>query len=208
VSTSVAEDRPLRRDAAQNRARLLHAATAVFAEQGLDAGVEEIARVAGVGMGTLYRRFPTKDALIGELVHAMLEEMLALAEQALDLPDGEGLERYLESSSAYQAEHVGCLDRLWNAPTEQPTVHLIRRTIDRLLVDAKRHGRIRGEITNTDLTMVMWSMRGVIQTSQGIAPNAWRRHLDLLVAGLRPAPERLRHSPLTRQQVDAVIGKT
>ncbi|MDQ1718021.1 MAG: hypothetical protein QOE89_1974, partial [Pseudonocardiales bacterium] len=60
--------RPLRRDAAENRERLLDAAIQVFAEHGLDAGVDEVARVAGVGTGTLYRRFPTKQALIDELV--------------------------------------------------------------------------------------------------------------------------------------------
>ncbi|HTR70708.1 MAG TPA: TetR/AcrR family transcriptional regulator [Mycobacteriales bacterium] len=200
-------DRPLRRDAAENRARVLAAATQVFTEQGLGASVEEVARVAGVGMGTLYRRFATKDALIGALVAVMLQETLELAEQARAIGGGRGLESFLETSSAYQAEHVGCLDRLWEVGPDEPSVRAIRRTIDRLLADAKARGRVRAEIANTDVTMVMWSIRGVIRTSHRVAPHAWRRHLDLLLAGLRPAGEPLGHPPLTRAQVDAVVGK-
>jgi AcrR family transcriptional regulator len=74
---------PLRRDAARNRKRLLEAAAEVFAEQGLQASVDDVARVAGVGMGTLYRRFPTKDALIDELVRELLTEDLQDAREAL-----------------------------------------------------------------------------------------------------------------------------
>ena len=73
----------LRRDAAQNRQRLLDAAEQVFAERGLEASVDEVARVAGVGMGTLYRRFPTKEALIAELVRELLEDVLLLARSSL-----------------------------------------------------------------------------------------------------------------------------
>ena len=86
-----ATDRPLRRDAELNRQRLLDAAADVFAEHGLEASVEEIARTAGVGMGTLYRRFPTKDALISALVQDVLSTMLAIAEEGTERPDGTGL---------------------------------------------------------------------------------------------------------------------
>jgi AcrR family transcriptional regulator len=199
---------PLRRDAAQNRRHLLIAAAQVFAAGGLDAGVEEIARVAGVGIGTLYRRFPTKDALIAALVQDVLDTMSELALDASRQPDGRGLECFLETSSAYQAEHLGCLPRLWNTDTEHESVGRIRRLIASLLDDAKRHGRVRDELTNTDVTMVMWSIRGVIETTGGVAPDAWRRHLDILVAGLRPASEVLSHRPITRAQVDRVIANS
>jgi AcrR family transcriptional regulator len=199
-------DRPLRRDAEDNRKRLLAAAATVFADHGLDAGVEEIARAAHVGMGTLYRRFPTKDALITALVDDVLTTMLQLADAAAGQPDGTGLEHFLEAASAYQAEHRGCLPRLWSTATEREAISRVRRAIGSLLSDAKAHGRVRGEVTSTDLTMAMWSIRGVIETTRGVAPDAWRRHLDLLVAGLRPADARLAHQPLTTQQVDRVIA--
>ena len=204
-TATVGEQRTLRRDAAENRELLLAAAARVFAEQGLGAGVEEIARVAGVGVGTLYRRFPTKDALIAELVQDVLERMSSLATAATEVADGGGLEQYLEASSAYQAEHRGCLPRLWNTTTDNEALVRLRATVASLLADAKRHGRVREEVTATDLTMVMWSIRGVIETTRDAAPEAWRRQLAILVAGLRPAAEPLGHRPMTRAQVDRVL---
>lgn len=201
------DDRPLRRDARENRQRLLDAAAAVFAERGLEAGVEEIAHVAGVGIGTLYRRFPTKDALICALVHDVMTTILELARASTGCPDGAGLENFLAAASAYQAAHTGVLPRLWKAGSEHHAVDEIRRLIDALLADAKQHGRIRADLTSTDLTIVMWSIRGVIETTRGIAPDAWRRHLDILIAGLRPAAEPLLHPPLSQQEVDQVIAE-
>jgi AcrR family transcriptional regulator len=83
VHENVGGAKVLRRDAAENRQRVLDAAAAVFSERGLDVGVDEIARAAGVGTGTLYRRFPTKDALISELVRQLLADLVALADSAL-----------------------------------------------------------------------------------------------------------------------------
>jgi AcrR family transcriptional regulator len=203
--TTVGTDRPLRRDAAANRQRLLEAAAQVFAAHGLEASVEEIARVAGVGMGTLYRRFPTKDALIAALVHDVLDRMQSLAEEATARTDGTGLEYFLTTSSAYQAQHRGCLPRLWATSTDQDSVERVRRSIAGLLQDAKAHSRVRRDVTPTDLTVLMWSVRGVIETTREVAPNAWRRHLDILIAGLRPASESLQHRPLSRTQVDAIL---
>ena len=201
------DDRPLRRDAEANRRRLLDAAAQVFAERGLEAGVEEIARVAGVGMGTLYRRFPTKDALIAALVHDVMATMLRLAREAFERPDGTGLEYFLEAASAYQAAHPGCLPRLWEAGTEHESVQEVRRLIAALLDEAKSQGRVRADIVSTDLTMTFWSIRGVIETTRGAAPEVWRRHLDILIAGMRPAAEPLAHRPLTAAQLDEVIAK-
>lgn len=198
-------DRPLRRDAAQNREQLLDAAAQVFAARGLDASVEEIARVAGVGIGTLYRRFPTKEALIAALVQDVVERMSRLAVDAAGQPDGRGLEHFLETSSADQAEHRGCLPRLWNTDTEHESIQRIRRQIAALLDDAKRHQRVRCDVTSTDLTMIMWSIRGVIETTCNVAPDAWRRHLDILIAGLRPADEPLANRPISRAQIDKIL---
>jgi AcrR family transcriptional regulator len=203
--TTVGTDRPLRRDAAANRQRLLEAAAEVFAAHGLEASVEEIARVAEVGMGTLYRRFPTKDALIAALVHDVLDRMQQLAEDAAARTDGTGLESFLVSSSAYQAQHRGCLPRLWANNIDRDSVERVRGSIAGLLQDAKAHSRVRRDVTPTDLTVLMWSVRGVIETTGEVAPNAWRRHLDILIAGLRPASDPLQHRPLSRTQVDAIL---
>lgn len=197
--------RHLRRDAAENRQHLLAAAASVFARDGLDASVEEIARVAGVGIGTLYRRFPNKEALITELVEDMLDTMSALARNATEHTDGRGLEVFLEASCAFQAQNRGCLARLWNTDPDNESLVQVRRRIAGLLEDAKRHGRIRDDMTNTDVTVLLWSIRGVIETTREVAPQAWRRHLDLLIAGMRPADAPLGHRPLTQAQVDALM---
>src|ERR1039458_10622740 len=97
--TVKAVSRPLRSDAAKNRERLLTAAGQVFEEKGLEASVADVARVAGVGMGTLYRRFPSKEALIDALVSEVLEATIAMAREAAAWPDGSGLEHFLEASS-------------------------------------------------------------------------------------------------------------
>jgi AcrR family transcriptional regulator len=180
----------------------------VFAERGLEAGVEEIARVAGVGIGTLYRRFPTKDALICALVHDAMCTFIGLARDSADCPDGTGLENFLAAASAYQAEHLGILRRLWNVSSEHNSVAEIRRLVDALLADAKKNGRVRADLTSTDLAIVLWSIRGVIETTGDIAPGAWLRHLDILIAGLRPAAEPLAHPPLSQHEVDQVIDET
>jgi AcrR family transcriptional regulator len=202
----IADQPHLRRDAAENRQHLIDAAWQVFAERGLDASVEEIARAAGVGVGTLYRRFSTKDALVAALVQDVLDAMLDLAKTAAQQPDGGGLESYLEAASAYQAEHSGCLPRLWNTKADPASIDRIRRTVGTLLDDAKRHGRVRDDLTSTDLTVIMWSIRGVIETSSAVAPEAWRRHLAIVLAGMRPAGQSLSHRPLTRPQVDRILA--
>jgi AcrR family transcriptional regulator len=198
------QSRPMRSDAAKNRARLLVAAGQVFEAKGLEASVADVARVAGVGMGTLYRRFPSKDALIEALVSEVLEATIAMAEEAAAQPDGTGLEHFLQAASAYQAAHLGCLPKLWS--TDHHLLQTARELIAELLADAKAHGRVRLDLQSTDISLVMWSMRGVLETTGPNAPEAWQRHLDLLVAGMRPTAVALAHAPLSQHQVDGILA--
>ncbi|ABG92400.1 transcriptional regulator, TetR family protein [Rhodococcus jostii RHA1] len=195
----------LRRDAAENRQRLLDAAATVFSARGLDVGVDEIARVAGVGIGTLYRRFPTKDALISELVRQVLEDFLTLAHEALSAPEGEGLEQVLYGSGAILASNRGCLSRMWN--DDQTTVlrNEYRRILFELLAGAKQHGRIREDATEADLDLIFWSLRGVVATTRGVTDTGWRRILAVMIAGLRPGAERLDAAPLSAQDVAQIM---
>lgn len=199
--------RPLRRDAARNRQRVMAAAAAVFAEHGPDAGMDEIARVAGVGTGTLYRRFPTKEALVTALADDALDHLLVIAEAALADPGGTGLEHYLEAAGEFAARHRGSLIQLWRTDVNSQAAGRLRRTTRRLLADAKRHGRVREELAETDLTMLLWSLRGVILTTGDAAPEAWRRHLGILLAGLRPAEPKLPRRPLTRTEMREIIAR-
>ncbi|MGX7679306.1 TetR/AcrR family transcriptional regulator [Jatrophihabitans sp. DSM 45814] len=198
--------RPLRRDAAENRQRLLDAASQVFAENGLSAGVDEVARVAGVGTGTLYRRFPTKQALIDALVGQMRLRMQDIARKAARLPDGSGLEVLLVGTGELQALQSGCLRSLWNhSDAESDALAEFRLLLAELLRRGQDAGRIRADATATDISMVLWSLGGVIESSGPVAPHAWRRHLELLIAGLRPAARDglsavLKETPLTQDQ--------
>jgi AcrR family transcriptional regulator len=155
-------------------------------------------------MGTLYRHFPTKDALVQAVIHDVLEATIRMARDAAGKPDGTGLEHFLEASGAFQAERAGCLPRLWD--TDHEMVRAARACISGLLADAQRHGRIRSDLTSTDLTMVMFSIRGIVETTSSVAPAAWRRHLDLLIAGMRPSAEVLPHGPLGSGQIDAILS--
>ncbi|HVX23431.1 MAG TPA: TetR/AcrR family transcriptional regulator [Acidimicrobiales bacterium] len=201
----MAGTRPLRRDAALNRERVLAAAGQVFDTQGLDASVADVARVAGVGMGTLYRRFPTKEALIEALVEDMLEAAIRMAREAAAEPGGTGLEHFLRAHAAYLAEHPGCLPKLWTVDHE--LVRTVRQLIAQLLADAKRHGQVREDLASTDVTMVTWSIRGVLEATRDVAPNAWRRHLDLLIAGMRPGTGPLAHRPVAQATMDQILTR-
>jgi AcrR family transcriptional regulator len=196
----------LRRDAAENRQRLLDAAATVFSERGLDAGVDEIARVAGVGMGTLYRRFPTKDALISELVRQLLTDVVTMAREARQVTDGSGLEQMLFNTGAIQASHRGCVSRMWNDEHTSALKDEFREILVELLAKAQTSGRIRLDVTVTDLDLIFWAVRGVVETTRGVSDTAWRRHLAMVIAGLRPGAEALSESPVDEREV--VMART
>lgn len=197
---------PLRRDAARNRERLLRAAAEVFAERGLEAGVDEVARAAGVGMGTLYRRFPTKQSLIEELVRELLIDVLEQARVAREVPGGRGLERFLRDLGELQSTRLGCLPRLWNTSQHVDLQAEIRAATEALLADAQHHGRARADLAAADVFAVMWSLRGVIETTKATAPDMWKRHLDIVLLGMRPSNEPLEHEPLSTSALQRVVS--
>ncbi|WP_410055753.1 TetR/AcrR family transcriptional regulator [Rhodococcus sp. WS3] len=196
----------LRRDAAENRQRLLDAAATVFSARGLDVGVDEIARVAGVGVGTLYRRFPTKNALVSELVRQVLEDFLALAKEALFAPEGEGLEQALYGTGAIMASNRGCMSRMWNDDKTAALRDEYRRIIFELLARAKQHGRIREDATDGDLDLIFWSVRGVVGTTRGVTDTGWRRIMAIMIAGLRPGADKLDAVPMDAQHVAQIMN--
>jgi AcrR family transcriptional regulator len=179
----------------------------------MGAGVEQVARVAGVGMGTLYRRFPSKQALIDELISSMRSKLLDVAQRAAARTDGTGLEHLLVDCGQLQAAHLGCLRQLWaQSETGMKAIEEFRRLTPVLLQSAQQYGRIRPEITHSDVSMVLWSVSAIIDTTATTAPQAWRRHLELLIAGLRPVTAThlaadLRERPMTSMQARAVTAK-
>ena len=175
---------PLRADAARNRERVLRAATQVFNDDGIDAGVEQIAHRAGVGIGTLYRRFPTKEALIEHLVDELIATMQDAATESLGLADGRGLETHLRRMAELFAANRGCLPRLWaRRNPEQQRDH--RARLQRLLTAAIDARAVRPDTTLPDVLAVLWALRGIIDSAGDDAADLCRRHLDLVFIGLR-----------------------
>jgi AcrR family transcriptional regulator len=205
---AAAEDvRPLRRDAAENRRRLLVAAKDVFAERGPDACVEEIARAAGVGMGTLYRRFPTKQDLVDELVGALREHLASAATAALDRPDEECLAAMMMSAGEVTFAGRGVSHGLWfSTPNGNEYVEQFRAALREGFRRAQRAGAVRADLTVADIYAALWSVRGVVEQTHLVAPAAWRRHLAILLAGFRPGPglaeAGLSDADLSRVQAD------
>jgi AcrR family transcriptional regulator len=201
VGDPVDPEPTLRRDAARNRNKILAAARAAFDEEGVDVGVEVIAQRAGVGVGTLYRRFPTKELLIEAVVSEVLEAVLSAARAALEHESpADGLTEYLRAVGWLQFEHAGCLTRLWNdSPGDvRDRIEAAGRS---LLTRAQDAGAVRADLVYEDVVVLFWSLRGVIEATSTVSPEAWLRHLDLLVTALAPDGEPLHHPPLTAEQV-------
>ena len=197
----------LRRDAARNRLRILRAAARSFGEDGIDVGVESIAQRAGVGVGTLYRRFPTKEALIEAVVHELLCDVRDAASAALaDEPPGEGFAAFLRSVAGLQVEHRGCLGRLWIDRVHDPIREEIEAGIRALLDGARAAGTVRPDIVYEDAVVLLWSIRGVIESTAAVAPDAWRRHVAMLLAAVGPDAPAPGFAPLDAGQLQAALA--
>jgi AcrR family transcriptional regulator len=186
----------LRRDAADNHRRLLEAAVAEFGEQGMDACVEQIAARAGVGIGTFYRRFGTKDALVDRLVTDLLDELVASAEHRIAAGAGDGLETYLREVATALVHHRGVLARVWSGRPAEHSERL-RPLMLQLLANAQGSGAIRREVSPNDITVLMWSLRSIIEITGDAAGVACQRQLDFVIAGMRPDAEPPRHPALS-----------
>ncbi|CAG6394381.1 TetR/AcrR family transcriptional regulator [Streptomyces cocklensis] len=193
--------RPLRRDAVRNHRLVIEAAREVLSEFGTDASMELIASRAGVGVGTVYRRFPNKEALVDEIAGLMLHELTEVARSSLTLPDGTGLERFLRVIGSSLAEHRGYAEKLVGH-SKTACVELLRDRVAELLVQAQESGRIAAGVELGDIMALIWGLRGIVETSGAVVPDAWRRQLDIQLAGLRAA-EVPRDSPpaVTRAQL-------
>jgi AcrR family transcriptional regulator len=183
--------RPLRADARRNRQRVLEAARDVFAEQGLDAQMDEIASRAGVGVGTVYRHFPTKQALIDALVGDRFRELREEADSWLDVEDPwEALSGYLWSCARMQ-----CGNRGWaqlaaaatfgEGEADEERNALIEVT-DRFLKRGHKAGVVRKDVQADDIGMLMCGTCSVIETTCGHAGDKrWERFFQLALHGLR-----------------------
>jgi AcrR family transcriptional regulator len=203
--------RPLRRDAEENRRRLLEAAREVFAESGFEATMDEVAARAGVGVGTAYRRFANKEELIGALFQDRLDELEAVIDRAQAEQDPwRGIVTYLEGSIALQSCDRGLKELVFSFQRHREFVEQARARlkprIDELVERAHAAGRLRPGVEATDLVTVQL-MLGTISESTATDPApAWRRFLPLVLDGLSPErTDPLPGAALTLDQLDAVM---
>lgn len=181
----------MRRDALRNRQRLLEAADAAFRERGVDVGVGEIAAAAGVGRGTLFRNFASKDALIAAVLAVRIDEVLAVGRDLLehDPDDVEVAFRFVGELVASQDENRALLqtmteDSLLIAPELQRAHVELMALLDALLDRGRRAGAIRPEATAADLMMLIKGLCMRPAAEQPLAPESVLRHLDLVRAAL------------------------
>ncbi|MCV2395469.1 TetR/AcrR family transcriptional regulator [Actinotalea sp. M2MS4P-6] len=194
AAETAAKPRKLRADAARNREKVITAAADVFAEGGTDASLEEIARRAGVGVGTLYRHFPTRAALIEEVYRGGVTALCARAPELLaTLPPDEALEEWVLGFQAYVGRKRGTATALRAALGDESTAvfadtHEQLRQASRMLFDAAHAaGKIRGDV---DPMEVMRTVSGVCSAGADAKdPAAGLRMLRLVLDGLRYGAE-------------------
>jgi AcrR family transcriptional regulator len=211
MPSSTEASRPLRSDALRNRALLIEAARALFAERGVDVALEEVARRAGVSIGTLYNRFPTRATLIEAVFADRLETIASYAMRALADPDPwQGFAGYLANVCELQAVDRGFNEvaarGLADSPANRDLQRQVGEAMTQLIERAKQAGAMRADLTIEDLAFVVWGIAQTVERTASVAPRLWRRHLALLLDGFRaegahPLPE----PPLSPGQSHAAI---
>ena len=200
--------RPLRRDAQRNRAAIVAAARQVFCDHGLEAPLEEIARRAGVGIGTLYRRFPSRVELLDAVLADTIQAHVDAAQQALAIDDPwDGFTHYLEETCRLQAADRGLNDvmgmRFPRATAVEAAKARLFEVVAQVVDRAQQSGQLRADLTLEDLAVVTLANTRILQAVRAAgAPDAWRRHLGFLLDGFRadrahPLPQ----PPLSPRQV-------
>ena len=195
--------RPLRRDAARNRERLVLAAREVFRRRGLEAPLEEIAREAGVSIGTLYNRFPGRGELIDAALEPLARRAVEHAEEASREEDPwQALESLITGTCELFAADRGYSEvyrsRVPGAPVLGAARQRLTEIKETIMARAMSAGVLRADIESTDVVLLIWGTAAVMDATRDAAPDAWRRHLALQLDGLRPQAARpIATPPLT-----------
>lgn len=183
--------RPLRADARRNREKVVAAAAAAFAESGLEAQVEDIARRAGVGVGTVYRHFPTKEALVEALAEQHFARLAGIAEAALG-EQGDAWEIF--TATIWRAATAAARDVAWceiigGHPSAVRKAALgqerLAGAMAQLIARAQRAGAMRDDATVDDIRTIMCGFGHVAAAQRAGAPMDWERYLRIALDGLR-----------------------
>lgn len=205
------QPRPLRKDAELNRQRILRAAAEVFTSRGLQASLDDVARQAGVGVGTVYRRFPDKEALVEALFEDRIEALGRLAEQALGQPDSwGGLVWFLEQAGGQLAADRGLRQLLMFADYGRNRVEQgkarMQPVVTRLVERAQRDGHLRQDVMPTDMPFIELMLTAAAEYADPARPEVWLRYLTLIIDGLREARDAPTPLPVPALSPEEMLG--
>jgi AcrR family transcriptional regulator len=203
----VVESPHLRADAQRNLERILEAARAVFAEQGQEACVADVAARAGVGTATIFRRFPTKDDLVAAVLERELEEINARAAAAAGSEDPAAAigEFMLWAVGTFIDDRCLCEatgGELFTRPEMAELVGQVTASVELLVQRAQGAGAIREDVVAQDIGFLLHAIGQAGLTLERTAPGAWRRYVGIALDGLRPeGATRLTAAPPTPEQL-------
>jgi AcrR family transcriptional regulator len=203
----VVEATHLRADAQRNLDRILEAARAVFAEDGLDASVADVAERAGVGTATIFRRFPTKDDLVAAMLEQELVALVARAQAAAAADDpaaaiaeffSSAVEGFIDNRCFCEASG----GNLFARPRMQELAGEVTVVVEQLLRRAREAGAIRRDIVPEDIAYLVNAVGHAGIRLEHTAPGAWRRYVEIVLAGLAPqSGSKLTQKPPTFEQL-------
>jgi AcrR family transcriptional regulator len=182
------DQRTLRADARRNRERIIASGRELFARHGPEAQMDEIAAHAGVGIGTVYRHFPTKEALLTEMVRARFLEFAEIALSAEHIADPlealqtviRGSAEAVEGDSGFQLAMMGSSELEWEGIEEQKAA--LAEVVERIISRAVAAGVVRDDFAFEDFAMVMCGITSTMYYKPGGAN--WHRHLEILLHGV------------------------
>jgi AcrR family transcriptional regulator len=189
------DQRTLRADARRNRERIMSAGRELFACEGPQAQMDEIAAHAGVGIGTVYRHFPTKEALLTAMVRERFQEFAEIAKVAEEIQDPRAaLESVIftsaeavEGDSGFQLAMMGSNELEWEGVEEDKAA--LAEVVSRIISRAAAAGIVRDDFTFEDFGMMMCGITSTMYFKPGSAD--WRRHVEIILNGVcAPAPDR------------------
>lgn len=205
-------DRPLRADAARNRELILQTARKCFAERGLSVTLNDIAHEAGVGVGTVYRRFADKDSLIEALLATKFDAMNSAASRAAEeLDPRESLRLYLMGVFEFRARDRALADAIVRAGKARPSIvherDRLEQQVSAIIGRAHDAGVVREGFDYRDLPMLTTMIGAVADATRAHDPDAWRRYAQVVIDGVLPParPDAMTGAPLDREMLERAL---
>ena len=189
IDTTTTTERPLRADARRNREKIINAARQIVAEHGEAAQIDDVARLAGVGVGTVYRHFPNKDALMGELVRMCVVECTTFAQECASVEDAWDAFAGLIRRSCERMASDAAMRRTWQAAGDEAVAYAAPAKVHlhdaaEVLIDrAHASGQLRSDFTVEDMGGLMCGLGAAIDAMP--EPERWRRIIDFALDGLK-----------------------